>query len=77
MYHLSSEILLQEDIPFSVLRPLIEETAAKVGEMAPAQAQTGPAVRHDEKVMRNHLLLIGDQRIKEIYSLISNSIQST
>ena len=77
MYHLSSEILLNEEIPFRVLRPLIEETAAKVGEMSPAQAQTGPAVRHDEKVMHNHLLLIGDQRIKEIYTLISKSIESS
>jgi hypothetical protein len=76
MYHLSSEILLKEDIPFSLLRPLIEETAAKVMEMNPGEAQTGPAVRNDEEVMHNHLMLIADQRIKEVYTLISRSIQS-
>lgn len=76
MYSLSSEILLKEDIPFDMLRPLIVETAAKVTEMAPKEAQTGPAVRNDEKVMRNHLQLIGKPLMKEIYTLLSKSIQS-
>jgi len=76
MYTLSSDILLKEDIPFAILRPLIAETAAKVAVMTPREAQTGPAVRNDEKVMRNHLDLITHPQIKELYTLISKSITS-
>jgi len=74
MYTLASEITGKEDIPFEVLIPLITETAAKVAEMTPQAAQTGPAVRFDEAVMRSHLSLLTDQQMKEIYTLISKSI---
>jgi hypothetical protein len=76
MYALSSEILLREDIPFAMLRPLIAETAAKVTEMTPREAQTGPAARNDEEVMHNHLELITHPQMKELYRLISKSIMS-
>jgi predicted short-subunit dehydrogenase-like oxidoreductase (DUF2520 family) len=76
MYALSSEILRNEDIPFAMLKPLIAETTAKVTMMTPREAQTGPAVRNDEEVMRNHLELITHPRMKELYVLISKSITS-
>lgn len=74
LYALSAEILNEEEIPFEVLLPLIAETAAKVREMAPAAAQTGPAVRGDEKVMQQHLNQIADPRVQEIYRQLSDSI---
>lgn len=74
LYALAAEIIAEEDIPFEVLLPLIGETAAKVTEMAPAEAQTGPAIRSDERVMRMHLSLLGDARTREIYRLLSESI---
>lgn len=76
MYTLSSQILINEDIPFGILRPLIAETAAKVTVMTPKEAQTGPARRNDEKVMRDHLALITQPQMKELYRLISKSIMS-
>jgi len=74
LYLLSSDIIAEEDIPFEVLLPLIAETAAKVKEMAPAAAQTGPAVRGDEKVMQQHLDQIADSRLRDIYRQLSESI---
>ncbi len=74
MYALASDIVSNEDIQFDILKPLIAETAAKVMEMQPVAAQTGPAVRFDEKVMKKHLELIPDPMIREIYSLLSKSI---
>lgn len=74
LYALSAEIIEKEGIPFEVLLPLIGETAAKVTDMAPVAAQTGPAIRGDESVMRKHLALIGDARSREIYRLLSESI---
>lgn len=74
MYTLASEITEKEELPFNVLLPLIAETAAKVSELPPLAAQTGPAVRYDEEVMKKHLSLLTDPVTKEIYRLISKSI---
>ncbi len=74
MYTLASEIIGREGLPFDLLLPLIAETAAKVTEMAPQAAQTGPAIRFDEEVMRRHLSLLPDPETKELYTLISKSI---
>ena len=76
MFTLSYEILKSKKIPFDVLRPLISETAAKVMEMEPAEAQTGPAIRLDENILNKHLDLIEDIQLKEIYSILSKSINN-
>lgn len=48
--------------------PLIDETAKKVHEMKPKDAQTGPAVRYDENVISRQMqLLNGTPLNKEIY----------
>ncbi len=74
MYDLSARILEEADLPFSVMLPLIDETARKVHQLSPSQAQTGPAVRYDMNVMRRQLELLKDERDKEIYELLSKSI---
>ena len=75
-YAMSEDILRQHGIPFSVMLPLVDEVAAKVHQVSPHDAQTGPAIRHDENVIRHHLSLLNDQpRLQQIYSLMSESIQ--
>lgn len=74
MYHLCADILRDAGLPFSVMYPLIDETARKVHELSPHDAQTGPAVRYDRNVMNRHLNLIEDERMREIYKLLSDSI---
>jgi predicted short-subunit dehydrogenase-like oxidoreductase (DUF2520 family) len=76
LYARSAEIIGQE-IPFDLLLPLIRETAAKLEEMPPLEAQTGPAMRGDLKVMRQQLEQIVDPRTREIYRLLSESIAET
>lgn len=74
-YAISQEILEQHDIPFDVMLPLIDETAAKVHEMRPNAAQTGPAVRYDENVIRaQSSLLKPNPLVKDIYDRMSMSI---
>lgn len=71
--------LLKEhgNIPFRVMLPLIDETAAKLYSMSPQEAQTGPAVRWDENVMSKHLqLLSGKPDMQKIYELMSKSIHN-
>lgn len=74
MYDLTSRILEKDNIPFSVMLPLIDETAAKVHCIAPHQAQTGPAVRWDKNVIDTHISMLDDKTTKEIYRLLSLSI---
>lgn len=75
MYDAALRLLAEENIPFEVLLPLIDETAAKVHVMLPHDAQTGPAVRGDNAVMQNHMAaLAGDEELHSMYALISNYI---
>ncbi len=75
MYTLASEILEQQELDWKFLQPLILETASKIKEMSPAEAQTGPAVRYDQKVIDKQLdLLEGDNVKQELYEKISQSI---
>ena len=72
---LAAELLEKYHLPFDVMLPLIDETARKVHELAPRDAQTGPAVRYDENVMNKHLSMLADsQALQEIYKLMSKSI---
>jgi len=74
MYAQAAEILKKADIPWQTLLPLIDETAAKVHNLTPLQAQTGPAVRNDRRVIEMQKALIEDAELKNIYELISNQI---
>lgn len=77
MYSIAEEITKQADIDFDMLRPLIKETAEKVMQINPMEAQTGPAKRGDEKIMSEHLKMLSDfPEFKEIYKLISVAIQT-
>lgn len=74
-YAISADILERHGIPFDVMLPLIDETARKVHQMPPAAAQTGPAVRYDENVIRSQSRMLRDNPIvKEIYERMSMSI---
>lgn len=75
MYAISEQLLAEEGIPFSVMLPLVRETARKVENLSPLKAQTGPAVRGDRKVVNEHLDLLKDNpEYAGIYRLISTDI---
>ena len=42
--------------------------------MPPSDAQTGPAVRNDTKVMNQQLAQLTDTNLREIYRILSESI---
>ena len=44
--------------------------------MTPAKAQTGPAVRGDENVMRKQMESLEDERLREIYRVMSEVIMN-
>lgn len=74
MYALAGKLLEAEGVDPNVLLPLIDETAAKVHGMTPADAQTGPAIRYDENVIRRHLAMLTDPGMRAVYEQVSQSI---
>ena len=75
MYKTGSDICAENNVPFAILEPLIKETAAKIKTLSPAAAQTGPAIRNDQKTINKHLALLNEQQ-QEIYTTITKSIQN-
>ena len=75
LYYHAYYVLNEKGIDFSLLQPLIRETAAKISEVNPTDAQTGPARRNDETTINNHLELLSKYpEFKEIYKLLSDQI---
>ena len=58
MYRMAAQVIHGTQIPFEVLLPLIDQTAAKVHSLAPKDAQTGPATRADGEVVMKHIELL-------------------
>jgi predicted short-subunit dehydrogenase-like oxidoreductase (DUF2520 family) len=77
MYHLAYKICEDNAIPFTILESLIKETSHKIETSTPFEAQTGPAKRGDTAIIEKHLELLPHTKIKEIYSLLSQSIKDT
>src|SRR5574344_22605 len=76
-YALSADILEKHGLDFSVMLPLIDEVADKVHQLSPKDAQTGPALRYDENVIRSQSQLLRTNPIvKEIYDRMSLSIHN-
>ena len=73
-YRLAEKVLEEEDLDFSLYQPLIQETANKVKELSPRKAQTGPMVRYDRTIMDAQIALIPDERTRQIYRLMADSI---
>lgn len=74
-YAVATDILRWEGLAPEWLLPLIDETARKVHEMPPQAAQTGPAVRGDERVMAGHRqLLAGYDTARAVYDTMSRGI---
>ena len=75
LYQFCEEICNSQQVPYELLKPLIEETSKKAQQISPKEGQTGPASRKDLSTIQNHLLLLNsDPEKQEIYKLISNSI---
>ncbi|MGL6178777.1 MAG: Rossmann-like and DUF2520 domain-containing protein [Tannerellaceae bacterium] len=76
MYAQAASILEGEGLRFDYLVPLIDETASKIHEMQPIEAQTGPAIRYDESVIEKHIDMLADQDSRDIYAIVSKSIHN-
>jgi predicted short-subunit dehydrogenase-like oxidoreductase (DUF2520 family) len=76
LYALAGDFLLRQKLDFSLLLPLITETAERVSRFPPGELQTGPAKRGDAATLGKHLTLISnDKDIKDLYSLFTSQIR--
>lgn len=76
LYHIGNGICEQNNIPFEILKPIIQETAAKIISLQPIDAQTGPAIRNDSDTIEKHTTML-TQNQQEIYTLLTKSIYQT
>ncbi len=73
LFGIAREILDREGIPFSALFPIIDTGVERAKCFNPFDVQTGPAVRGDEQVMRQHKERLGAEE-RAIYEAVSSSI---
>lgn len=75
LYLIGEDILNEDEISFDLLKPLIQETAAKIENLSPEAAQTGPAKRNDIKTIEKHLHLLENSPYKEVYAMFTEQLK--
>lgn len=76
-YDMAKQVVDAEQVDFSLLYPLILETANKATTNNPKEMQTGPAMRGDQNILNMHRQLLVDSNrtdLQDIYRLMSESI---
>lgn len=74
---MAEEILKNSGFDFNVILPLMQQTVTKLELLKPKEAQTGPAVRGDSKVLDTHInMLANSPKKQEIYKLITEYISN-
>jgi predicted short-subunit dehydrogenase-like oxidoreductase (DUF2520 family) len=77
IYALMEDYCHKENLDFNLLIPLIKETTLRLTTISPSSVQTGPATRADKATIDKHLaLLVSHQHLKELYVMMTKSIQS-
>lgn len=75
-YNQAADIISRHpELSFDMLLPLIDETARKVHRLSPREAQTGPAVRYDRRIIDMQSQRLAHTPLsRDIYQLMSRSI---
>ena len=78
LYAVAEDYCRKEGLDFLQLKPLITETANRLGERPPTELQTGPAVRKDQSTIQKHLeqLQDGHPEIAELYTYLSEAVSN-
>lgn len=76
LYTLAEKYCREEKIDFSLLVPLIRETADRLDRYAPEDSQTGPARRGDRNTIERHLELLDKHKeLRKLYELFTIQIE--
>jgi predicted short-subunit dehydrogenase-like oxidoreductase (DUF2520 family) len=75
LYMLAEDFCKKEGVDFSLLYPLIKETAERITQHSPQTMQTGPAIRNDVYTLDKHLKTLATHpKLKYIYLKLTDSI---
>jgi predicted short-subunit dehydrogenase-like oxidoreductase (DUF2520 family) len=75
LYKLAADYCEAEGIDFSLLYPIIADTANRIRSSHPAEVQAGPAFRRDLLTLEKHRALLQDHpQLAQLYDTISASI---
>ncbi|MDG1762459.1 MAG: DUF2520 domain-containing protein [Flavobacteriaceae bacterium] len=70
----AEQICKKNNLPFELLKPLMFETVNKLDSLDPKEAQTGPAIREDQKTIEAHLEIIESPQLEKLYNLLTDTI---
>ena len=76
-YDMAKQVVDAKQVDFSLLYPLILETAKKATEHDPRQVQTGPAMRGDQNILNMHQQMLvdsGREDLQQCYQMMSEQI---
>ena len=78
LLNMSSTICAQQNLPFNLLQPILQQTIDRVNIFDPKDVQTGPAKRNDEETMNGQLqMMAGNPYWQEIYKSLSAGIKNS
>lgn len=76
LHTMLEEELITENINKEILNPIIEQTFERIKQGNLKQSLTGPARRRDHKTIHKHLSILKSNQLREIYQVLTKSIQS-
>jgi predicted short-subunit dehydrogenase-like oxidoreductase (DUF2520 family) len=76
LYTQAAVFCRNEKLDFSLLHPLIRETADRIQRFAPQDVQTGPAIRGDRGTIERHVKILDNYKdLSELYKLFTIQIE--
>lgn len=76
LFALSEKLCEEQQLPFSLLLPIIQQSVQRLNSNSAYSQQTGPAKRNDNNIIHEHLGMLGNHpEWRELYEQISNSIK--
>jgi predicted short-subunit dehydrogenase-like oxidoreductase (DUF2520 family) len=73
----AAQICTEQNLPFSAIRPILQQTFERTATQSPRDVQTGPARRGDMETMNKHLALLQSHPAwQAVYAAISASVEN-
>jgi predicted short-subunit dehydrogenase-like oxidoreductase (DUF2520 family) len=73
----AEQICVENNLPYSTMQPIIQQTFERTRQASPYTLQTGPALRRDTTTMHEHIgMLRGHQHWQRVYEILSDSIDN-
>lgn len=70
------QVCAENELPFSTLLPIIEQTFERIKSAPAQQVQTGPAIRHDTTTINRQMALLQSHpHWQKVYEALTESIQ--